>query len=180
MKKPAVSVIVPVYNAEDFLCRCVDSLLSQTLRDIEIILVDDGSTDSSRSICERYAEQDSRVRVISQHNRGVAMARKAGMKVATGQYSIHTDPDDWVEDSMLEELYTTAIKDKADIVVCDFMIDFKDYNYLASQKLVNYESQHYLSQMMYGKVHGSLCNKLIRTELYNKHMVLFFDGINYC
>ena len=180
MKKPAVSVIVPVYNAEDFLCRCVDSLLSQTLRDIEIILVDDGSTDSSRSICERYAEQDSRVRVISQHNRGVAMARKAGMKVATGQYSIHTDPDDWVEDSMLEELYTTAIKDKADIVVCDFMIDFKDYNYLASQKLANYESQHYLSQMMYGKVHGSLCNKLIRTELYNKHKVLFFDGINYC
>lgn len=180
MRKPAVSVIVPVYNAENFLCRCVDSLLSQTLHDIEIILVDDGSTDSSRSICERYAEQDSRVRVFCQPNSGVASARKAGIKITSGQYSIHTDPDDWVESSMLEELYVTAIKDNADMVVCDFIIDFEDHNYLASQQLGNYESRYFLKQMMYGKVHGSLCNKLIRTELYKTHNIRFFEGINYC
>ena len=180
MKRPAVSVIVPVYNAESFLSRCIESLLSQTLKDIEIILVDDGSTDSSKEVCERYAQEDNRIKVLSHPNAGVAATRKAGVEAATGTYSIHTDPDDWVEPTMLEELYSKAIQADADMVICDFMIDFADHSYIAAQKIRRYDSLYCLSRMMYGKIHGSLCNKLIRTELYCKYGVLFFCGINYC
>ena len=180
MKRPLVSVIVPIYNAEAFLNRCVDSILSQTLQDIEVILVNDGSSDSSKSICKKYAKVDDRVKFIHQHNRGVAMARQAGIEAAHGIFSIHTDPDDWIEPQMLEEMYTKAIESKADMVVCDFMIDFPDRSYCASQQITKQESSHCLDQMMYGKIHGSLCNKLIRTELYKKHSVNFFEGVNYC
>ena len=180
MKKPAISVIVPVYNAESFLSRCVDSLLSQTFRDIEVVLVDDGSTDSSKALCEQYALNDSRVKVVSQPNRGVAMARQAGFDATCGVYSIHVDPDDWVEYTMLEEMYAKALEENADMVICDFMIDFADRNYVASQKVGLCESNDCLTRMMYGKIHGSLCNKLIRTELYKKYNIRFFEGINYC
>ncbi len=180
MRQPAISIIVPVYNAEAFLSRCVDSLLAQTLRDIEVVLVDDGSTDSSKTICEQYAVEDNRVRVISQPNRGVAMARQAGVDVASGIYSIHADPDDWVEHTMLEELYTKAIEENADMVICDFMIDFANRNYVASQRVGKCEPEDCLNRMMRGKIHGSLCNKLIRTVLYKEHNIRFFDGINYC
>jgi glycosyltransferase involved in cell wall biosynthesis len=180
MKQPAISVIVPVYNAEAFLSRCVDSLLSQTLANIEIILVDDGSTDSSKTLCEQYAVEDNRVRVVSQPNRGVAMARQAGVDVASGIYSIHVDPDDWIEHTMLEEMYTKAIEEDADMVICDFMVDFADRNYVASQKVGKCEPNDCLTRMMYGKIHGSLCNKLIRTDLYDRYKIRFFDGINYC
>lgn len=180
MQQPIISVIVPIYNAEDFLIRCINSLSVQTLRDIEIILIDDGSTDSSRVICEEYAKTDNRIKVISQSNRGVAMARQVGIDAARGIYSIHTDPDDWIEPTMLEELYAKAIEDNADMVICDFMIEFVNKSYCASQKIRKCDSYYCLNRMMYGRLHGSLCNKLIRTELYNKYKIRFFEGINYC
>lgn len=180
MKKPLVSVIVPIYNAEAFLNRCVDSILSQSLQEIEVILVDDGSTDSSESICKKYAQTDDRVKFIHQDNSGVAMARKAGIEAAHGVFSIHTDPDDRIEPTMLEEMYTKAVESNADMVICDFMVDFSDRSYRADQQINEKESIHCLEQMMYGKIHGSLCNKLIRTELYHNHSVQFFHGINYC
>lgn len=180
MKCPAISVIVPIYNAEAFLERCVDSLLTQTHQDFEVILVDDGSTDSSKMLCEQYARKDSRIRTISQSNRGVAMARQAGLDIAHGTYSIHTDPDDWVEPTMLEELYIKATDEAADMVVCDFMVDFADHSYQASQGIQICDSGYCLNHMMLGGMHGSLCNKLIRTELYSKYNIRFFEGINYC
>lgn len=180
MKRPIISVIVPVYNAESFLSRCVDSLLSQSLRDIEVVLVDDGSADSSKALCEQYAVKDNRVKVVCQPNRGVAMARQAGADAACGIYSIHVDPDDWVEHTMLEEMYAKAVEEDADMVICDFMIDFADRNYVASQKVGKCEPNDCLRRMMYGKIHGSLCNKLIRTELYGRYNIRFFEGINYC
>ena len=180
MKKPIISVIVPVYNAEPFLSRCVDSLLSQTLQDIEVVLVDDGSTDSSKALCEQYATNDARVKVVSQPNRGVAMARQTGIDAACGVYSIHVDPDGWVERTMLEEMFAKAVEEDADMVICDFMVDFSDRNYVASQKVGRCEPNDCLTRMMYGKIHGSLCNKLIRSDLYNRYKIRFFDGINYC
>ncbi len=180
MERTAISVIIPVYNAEAFISRCIESLLAQTFQNIELILVDDGSSDSSKSICEQYATSDNRVRIISQPNRGVAMARQAGIDAAMGEFSIHVDPDDWVEPTMLEELYDSAIKSDADMVICDFMIDFTDRSYCASQRIRKCEPKYCLNRMMYGRIHGSLCNKLIRTNLYNKYNIHFFDGINYC
>lgn len=112
-----VSVIVPVYNTEKHLHRCVDSLIKQTLSDIEIILVDDGSTDKSGIICDDYAAQDARVHVIHQQNGGVSSARNTGLAAASGEFIGFVDSDDWVELEMYESLYNAM--ENTDIVLCD-------------------------------------------------------------
>ena len=100
---PKVSVIVPVYNAEKYLQECVDSILRQTLADLELILVDDGSTDTSPALCDRYAEQDLRVRVIHQANAGSSAARNRGIEVATGEWIAFVDSDDFIDANMRSE-----------------------------------------------------------------------------
>lgn len=104
LKRGVVSVIVPVYNIEKYIGRCIESILSQTYADLEIILVDDGSTDSSGAICDEYAEKDSRIKVIHQKNGGVSSARNRGLDVATGKYIGFVDGDDYILDSMYEKL----------------------------------------------------------------------------
>lgn len=111
-----VSVIIPVYNVEKFLNRCVDSVLSQTYKNIEIILVDDGALDSSPQICDEYTEKDSRVIAVHKKNGGLASARNAGLKVAKGDYILFVDSDDWIKDDTLEELLNIAAKNKVDFV----------------------------------------------------------------
>ena len=115
-----ISVIVPVYNAASTLRKCVDSLLAQTLKDFEVLLVDDGSTDNSGALCDEYAQQNSRVKAFHKSNGGVSSARQFGIDHAQGEYTIHADPDDWVEPGMLEELYKKAKEADADMVICDF------------------------------------------------------------
>ncbi len=116
-----VTIIVPVYNAEKYLCKCVDSLLSQTLKHVEIILVDDGSTDSSVQICDKYASVDMRVKVLHQQNQGVSVARNNGIKLATGEYIGFVDADDYVEVDMYEKMLESIEKNNADIVICTFI-----------------------------------------------------------
>lgn len=116
MHSPKVSVVIPVYNVEPYLRRCVDSVLAQTLQEIEIILVDDGSPDKCPQICDEYAEKDSRVRVIHKKNGGLASARNAGMKIATGTYLFFVDSDDWLEFDGLDSLYKVAEKYQVDFV----------------------------------------------------------------
>ena len=118
-----VSIIVPVYNVENYLSRCIESIQNQTLKDIEIILVNDGSKDNSLLICENYAKQDARIIVISQKNCGVSAARNKGLKIAAGEYVGFVDPDDWIEPNMFEELYKQAIEINADVCMCDYYID---------------------------------------------------------
>ena len=103
-----VSIIVPVYNAEKYLCECVDSILSQTLTDLEVILVDDGSADSSPVICDGYAERDKRVKAIHQKNSGAAAARNHGMNIAQGEYIAFVDSDDWIDADMYKRMVDTA------------------------------------------------------------------------
>lgn len=114
---PEVSVIIPVYNAEKYLRQCLDSVVDQTLRDIEIICVDDGSTDSSLEILQEYAQKDSRVKVLRQQNQYAGVARNNGMMAAAGEYYIFLDADDWFEADMLEEAYRTAKATSADVVL---------------------------------------------------------------
>ena len=118
---PKVSIIVPVYKAEKYLHRCVDSILAQTFTDFELLLIDDGSPDNSGTICDRYAAADPRVHVFHKPNGGVSSARQCGLDNAQGEYTIHADPDDWVEPDMLQELYTEAQRTNADMVICDFL-----------------------------------------------------------
>lgn len=114
-----ISVIVPVYNAEQYLAACVDSLLAQTYADFEVLLVDDGSADSSPAICDRYAAADDRVRVIHQKNAGVGAARNAGLDVARGAYLAFVDADDTVLPDYLETLYRDITEQDVDIVYCN-------------------------------------------------------------
>ena len=179
--QPLVSVIVPIYNAEEYLDRCLKSLLGQTLSDIEVVLIDDGSSDSSGAICERYARQDSRISVFHQPNSGVAAARQRGVDMAQGLFSIHTDPDDWIEPTMLEELYIKATECQADMVICNFVAVYPKKSKPSIQRLGDDLSpKACLNNLLQNKMNGSLCTKLIRTELYHKFDIRFVEGLNYC
>ena len=106
---PAISVIVPAYNAEKTLNKCLDSILGQTLVDIEIIVVNDGSTDSTQTIVEGYMSSDNRIKLINQENKGLGAARNVGLDNATGKYISFIDSDDWISKNFLYSLYTYAI-----------------------------------------------------------------------
>ncbi len=120
---PKVSIIVPVYNVEDYLCECVDSLTNQTYADIEIILVDDGSTDKSGKICDEYASKDLRVHVLHKKNGGQSSARNCGLETASGEYVLFVDSDDYITHDAIEKLISSAEKYSADIVQADLLND---------------------------------------------------------
>jgi len=125
-----ISVIVPVYNTEQYLVECIESILKQTYSNIEVILVDDGSTDSSGNICDEFAEKDSRVRVFHKKNEGVAVARNFGIQQSNGQYVVIVDSDDIAVDKMIEVLYTQIKENDADIAVGNYYIyDESDGNF---------------------------------------------------
>ena len=118
----AVSVIVPVYNVEKYLRKCLDGILSQTLKDMEVIAVDDGSTDSSPSILREYAKKDGRIRVVSRQNGGAGAARNTGLALARGKYLFFHDPDDFSAPRMLERLVANAERYNSDVVVAGRML----------------------------------------------------------
>lgn len=169
--QPKISVIVPVYKAEEYLHRCVDSILAQSFTDFELILVNDGSPDNSGAICDEYAQKDNRVKVIHKENGGVASARQCGIDNATGEYTIHADPDDWVEPTMLDELYNKAVEENADMVVCDYYQYKQNKDYYVSQAPRSLEAKDLLRQYLAQELHGSLCNKLIKKEIYSKYEI---------
>lgn len=113
---PAISVIVPIYNGEQFIHKCIDSVLSQTFSDLELIIVDDGSTDNCPQICDEYAKKDSRVIVIHGTNKGVSIARNIGLAAASGEYVAFCDGDDYFKKNLLERTYSTAVEKHADVV----------------------------------------------------------------
>ena len=117
---PVVSIIVPVYNTEKFLHRCIDSILAQTYTDFELLLIDDGSKDSSGTICDEYATQDARVRVFHKENGGVSSARNLGLDNARGEWITFVDSDDWISKDYLEEMMTHS---DSDLVIADFTVE---------------------------------------------------------
>ena len=178
--QPKISVIVPVYKAEKYLHRCVDSILAQTFTDFELILIDDGSPDNSGAICDEYAAKDNRVKVIHKENGGVASARQCGIDNAVGEYTIHADPDDWIEPTMLEELYKKATEDNADMVICDFYVDTEKECFYREQKISGKNSKNVLHDLLFHKLHGSLWNKMIRLTCYKEFQITFARNLNYC
>lgn len=176
---PLISIIVPIYNAENYLHRCVDSILSQTLLDIEILLINDGSSDRSANICNEYARIDNRIRVFHNNNQGVSRTRQFGINHALGEYTIHVDSDDWVEPNMLEILYNEAIMHRADIVICDFYIDLKKYTRIVKQEPSSLHHYDVLRDL-FNYLHGSLCNKLIKRSCYTEYSILFPMDMSLC
>lgn len=162
-----VSIIVAVYNVEKYIQRCLDSLLAQTYHNIEIILVDDGSTDRSGIICDEYVHNDSRCKVIHKPNGGVSTARQAGLDVATGDYVIHADPDDYADANMIEELLAKAIETDADIVTCDFYMNEK------RQTLRYTNSDDLLKKLIDVDIICVCWNTLVKRDFIVRHHVTF-------
>lgn len=130
-----VSVIVPIYNVEKYLRKCLDSLVNQTLKDIEIICINDGSTDDSLNVLQEYASEHLNVIVIDQENQGVSIARNNGINKAQGDYIGFVDPDDWVEPDMFKILYEKAVKTGVDIVECDYKMVFENSTKIKNRTL---------------------------------------------
>ncbi len=127
---PLISVIVPVYKVEQYLSRCIESILCQTFINFELILVDDGSPDSCPDICDQFARTDSRIKVIHQKNSGLSAARNAGLGIAQGDYYCFIDSDDYVKDVFLEKLYQSLIDNNADLSMCNFICVDELGNYI--------------------------------------------------
>ena len=173
---PLISVIVPVYNVEKYLPKCVDSILAQTYDNLEIILVEDGTKDNSGAICDEYARKDSRIRVIHKENGGLSSARNAGMDIARGEYFGFVDSDDWIEPEMYETLLNLAAKYDADMV-CGSRYDVEAATGVRTLGL-HHEKEECLSSMeMLGRVFTwNGCDSAAWDKLYRRYL---FDGIRY-
>ncbi len=176
---PVISVIIPVYNAEKTLRRCINSFLDQTITlPFELILVDDGSEDTSAAICKEYEERHSFIHTISQPNQGVSFARQKGLDASLGEYVIHADSDDWVEPSMLEEMYIAIKQSDADMLICDFFMNDNNGENLVRQKPESLNHRVVLNQLLGMSLHGGCWNKLIRRSLISKYDVKFPTHVN--
>lgn len=177
-KQPSISIIVPVYKAEKYLHHCIDSLLAQTFTDFEILLIDDGSPDQSGVICDEYAKNNLHIRVFHKENGGVASARQFGIDNAFGDYTIHVDPDDWVDPEMLSELYKKAKEENTDMVICDFYEEWENNTKYITQKPSSLNHETVLKEL-FQHLHGSCCNKLVRRACYSSYNIKF-PNLNYC
>lgn len=174
-----ISIIMPVYNAQSTVQRMLDSIKNQTLSDFEVLMINDGCTDSSGKILDEYACADARFKVFHKPNGGVSSARQYGLERAKGEYVIHADSDDWIEPTMLEELYSQAKKDDADVVICDFYYDKGSIQQYVRQQPTTLSPLQVMRDL-FQQLHGSCCNKLVKRACYNKFNAQFFSGIDYC
>ena len=172
MKK--VSIIVPVYNVQDYIEKCLDSLVYQTLDDIEIIVVNDGATDESRIVIQKYINKyPEKIVYVEKENGGLSDARNYGMKYATGEYIAFVDSDDYVEKNMYEKMYDIAQKENSDMVECNFYWEYN--NKLKMDKGIQYKEK----QDMLVKARVVAWNKLIRRKLVQDKDIKFPKGLRY-
>lgn len=129
MNRPLISIIIPVYNAERYIRRCIESVLSQTYKEIQVILINDGSTDNTLPILEEYSRSDSRIQLINKDNSGVSKTRNIGIDISDGEYIGFVDADDYLEPEMYEKLYNAIKKTAADVACCGYYQDFDTYKY---------------------------------------------------
>lgn len=176
-----VSVVMPAFNASGTIRRAIDSVISQTLTDWELLVVDDGSTDDTGQIVNEYASKDSRIKAIHKENGGVASARQKGMDAIHGEYVIHFDADDYADSRMFEEMYTTAKKNNSDMVIADFFVlePGKDKLYFP-QYFESGKSSNVIISILKGRLLGVLWNKLIRVSAFAQQKARFEPGIDYC
>jgi len=168
-----VSIIVPVYNTKEYINKCLDSLTKQTLKDIEIIIVNDGSTDDSQVIIDEYTKKDKRIKSFIKKNGGLGDARNYGIKKASGEYIGFVDSDDYVDLTMFEKLYNKAKKEDSDIVECDLYWVYPNESKL---DIANYYDNK--KDIMYN-IRVMVCNKIFKRDILSKNDILFPVGIRY-
>lgn len=167
-----VSLIVPIYNVEKFLNKCVDSLIAQTYKNIEIILVDDGSPDNCGKICDEYVLKDGRIRVIHKTNGGLSDARNAGIKMANGKYVLFIDSDDFVEEDFVESM-VSELKDDIDLVMCGKFINYSDGNVkiiCPKDKLVKNIEDTIIYINSFNEINMSMWGKLFRMDIAKRNL----------
>ena len=187
---PKLSIIVPVYNTEKYLQECLDSILAQTFTDFELILVDDGSTDKSGSICDEYAQLDQRIRVIHQKNEGVTRARKAGAKHSDGDYVTYVDSDDWIDPDTYYNIMSQIEKHNADMGIFAMITEKSTPSIIRNCLGEGVFSKEMLQKAIYSKmlfdyslnqsgIIASLCNKVIKREILQQAIVSIPDNLDY-
>lgn len=174
-----VSIIVPVYNAEKYIRRTLDSLLNQTLDDLEIVVINDGSKDSSLDICNEYKDKYENIHIYSKENGGLSSARNMGIKMAQSDYLAFVDSDDYIDVEMMETLYRRLIQDKSDLAICGLSVDYENENLAtickndcSPIKDECVENGQLCSKAMELKQNGiidSCCNKMFKKNLIKKH-----------
>lgn len=185
-----VSVVVPIYNAEKRLRKCLDSIISQTLKDIEIICINDGSTDCSLSILEEYKKKDHRIKIFSKQNAGLVAARKDGCRLAQGEYIGYVDSDDYIDSDMFENLYSKAQEYDADMVSSGIIIEgnyiSKDYDafepgFYSQDKMISFRNNSIFDYTIQQPgIRSSLCTKIFKTSIMKKIQQQIPDTITYC
>lgn len=166
MSQPLICVIVPVYNAEKYLDKCIESVLSQTYKNLEIILIDDGSPDNCPQICDKWAKNDGRIKVIHKENGGVSSARNAGLDKITGEYITFIDSDDWIEQDYISTLLENALTTGADVVVYSFTFENLqgDAEKITTQSGI-FEKNDIVSNYLLDKIRPEACGKLINSQI---------------
>jgi len=177
--QPLISVIVPVYNAEKYVDKCLESIRKQTYKNIEVIIINDGSLDRSKSICERYVKEDKRFTLINQTNQGASVARNNGLACVKGDYVAFVDADDWLENNFYEVMYSNIRESAADIVVCDFWVNNSLYNKW-NHAIIKQEK--IFDEYLDGKIMNRLFNKLYKKEVvenvfFPENRDLMEDGV---
>lgn len=180
-----VSVIVPIYNVDSFLEKCIDSIINQTYKDIEIILIDDGSTDNSGDICDKYADKYGNIKTIHQENAGVSEARNLGISVAEGEFIICVDSDDIIERNMIEEM-VSCINDDVNVVLCAVDLFNTHYYKERRNRIQSYIKKNGIidikefiasaSKSMFQPYFGAPYNKLIRKMFIEKYELKYLEG----
>lgn len=178
---PLISVIVPVYKVEQYLHRCVNSILAQTYTNLEVILVDDGSPDRSGEICDEYAEIDSRIKVIHQENGGISAARNAGLDICVGDYIAFADPDDYLQANMYEKLIDVFIDKDVDISVCQWQYeDLNGYHVINPDKIdasiYGKKSSESFAEYFYRQNYERMSVCVVWNKLYKRYI---FDDIRF-
>ena len=177
MKNELISIIVPVYNVEEYLDRCIQSVLNQSYKNIEIILVDDGSTDKSLEICNKY-KKETKIKVFHKKNGGLSSARNFGMKKIKGKYIYFLDSDDYISINTIEILYNSLKNNNGDISCAKELFVYDSVTNLEANKdfgVINYTSENALESILYmNGISNSACNKLYKKELFNN--IIFPEG----
>lgn len=179
MNEPLLSIIVPIYNVEKYLEQCIDSIVGQTYKNLEIILVNDGSTDSSGLLCDNYQKKDNRIRVIHKNNEGVSSARNVGLQYATGELLGFVDSDDYLESTMYSELWANMLQTNSDLACCAYKKIAKNeiYDFFTGE-IIELSGLEMLEGMVIGLkgciISPSVANRLYKKETFEK--LLFPEG----
>ena len=189
MNNPLVSIIIPIYNSEAFLDKCIQSALNQSYKNIEIVLVDDGSIDSSGEICDNYSSIDNRIKTIHKDNGGLVSSRKTGLKASTGEYVLYIDGDDWIELNLIENYVNQVLKHNADIVVSSHIVNLEGREDILMNSLpsgvydkdklnsIVYPKMLYTGEFSQFGIFSYSWGKLYRKEILLKHQLNVDESI---